>query len=65
MPSWIQNSVSSVQAQLALTALVSGLAVGSTILSYQNLRRKEAVDELKSSIPEIDERHHAEKVSLR
>lgn len=63
MPHWIQHHVNSFEAQLAATALLSGIAVASAILGYQNTKRKEAVEDLKSSIPEIDERHYAEKVS--
>lgn len=63
MPPWIQHHVNSFEAQLAATALLSGIAVASAILGYQNTKRKEAVEELKSSIPEIDERHHAEKLT--
>ena len=59
MPSQL---VSSLQAQLATTALLSSATVASAILGYQNFKRKEAVHDLKSSIPDINEEHHAEKV---
>lgn len=64
MSSWLQCQVGQQQAQLAVTAVVSGAAVAGAILGYQALRRKEAVQQLKASIPPIDERHHAEKVIL-
>ncbi|EAW12765.1 tRNA threonylcarbamoyladenosine dehydratase [Aspergillus clavatus NRRL 1] len=63
MSSWLQRHVGSQQSQLAATAVISGAAVAGAILGYQALRRKEAVDYLKASIPPIDERHHAEKLT--
>ena len=62
MPSWIQHHAGSHQSQLAATAVLSGAAVASAILGYQTFRRREAVDNLKSSIPDINEKHHAENV---
>lgn len=64
MSSWFQSHASSHQTQLAATAVLSGAAVAGAIFGYQALRRQEAVRELKDSIPEVDERHHAEKVGL-
>lgn len=63
MSSWIQHHANSRQSQLAATAVLSGAAVAGAIFGYQALKRQEAVRELKDSIPEINERHHAEKVS--
>lgn len=65
MSSWIQHHANSHQSQLAATAVLSGAAVAGAIFGYQALKRQEAVRELKDSIPEINERHHAEKVSCR
>lgn len=64
MPSWFEpQAASSLQAaQLATTAVISGAAVAGAIFGYQNFRRKEAVEDLKSSIPNINEQHRAEKV---
>lgn len=62
--SWIQHHANSHQSQLAATAVVSGAAVASAIFGYQALRRREAVDNLKASIPDINEKHHAEKVRI-
>lgn len=62
MSSWIQHHTGSHQSQLAATAVLSGAAVASAILGYQTFRRREAVDNLKSSIPDINEKHHAENV---
>lgn len=61
MPSWLQRQASSHEAQLAATAVLSGIAVASSIFAYQGLRRKEAVERLKASIPKVDD---AERVSL-
>ncbi|EAU33544.1 conserved hypothetical protein [Aspergillus terreus NIH2624] len=63
MSSWIQRHAGSQQTQLAATAVISGAAVAGAILGYQALRRKEAVSELKASIPNIDEEHHAERLT--
>ncbi|KAL4788690.1 hypothetical protein BJX76DRAFT_3296 [Aspergillus varians] len=62
MASWFRQN-SSHQAQLAATAVLSGAAVAGAILGLQKIRRREAVKQLKSSIPEIDEKHHAEKLN--
>ena len=43
--------------------MLSGAAVAGAIFGYQAYKRKEAVSELKDSIPDINERHHAEKVT--
>lgn len=45
------NLLNSHRAQLALTALVSGIVVGSTILAFQKLDRLSKVKNLKDSIP--------------
>lgn len=62
MSSWLHRHAESHQTQLVATAVLSGLAVAGAILGFQALRRKEAVVELKASIPTINEKHHAEKV---
>ncbi|KAJ6164510.1 hypothetical protein N7470_003182 [Penicillium chermesinum] len=63
MSSWLQRQAGSQSSQLATTAVLSGAAVASAIFGYQAYRRKEAVSELKASIPPIDERHHSEKLT--
>ena len=63
MSSWFQRGPGSSNSQLATTAVLSGAAVASAIFGYQTYRRREAVHDLKASIPAIDEEHHAEKVS--
>lgn len=62
MSSWFQNHANSHQSQLAATAVISGAAVASAIFGYQTLRRGKAIDNLKASIPDINDRHQAEKV---
>lgn len=62
MSSWLQYHANSHRSQLTATAVISGAAVASAILGYQALRRREAVDSLKASIPDINDRHQAEKV---
>ena len=62
MSSWLQRQASSHQTQLAATALLSGALVAGTIYGFQSLRRSVAVEELKASIPNIDEHHHADRV---
>lgn len=64
MSSWIQRHAGSQQTQLAATAVLSGAAVAGAIFGYQALKRKEAVKELKASIPNIDEKHIAAKVFI-
>jgi hypothetical protein len=64
MSSWLSRAASSTQAQFAATAIVSGAVVAGAILGYQHVRRQERVEDLKSSIPELGQNHHSEKVGL-
>jgi hypothetical protein len=63
MSSWLQRQAGSSQGQLATTAVISGAAVAGAIFGYQSYKRKEAVHDLKASIPNIDDSHPAGKVS--
>ncbi|KAL4941033.1 hypothetical protein BDV06DRAFT_195324 [Aspergillus oleicola] len=63
MASWIQRQSHSHQTQLAATAVLSGAAVAGAILGLQKFRRREAVKRLKASIPEINDKHHAENLN--
>ncbi|KAJ5191274.1 uncharacterized protein N7498_010259 [Penicillium cinerascens] len=63
MSSWFQRQAGAQSSQLATTAVLSGAAVAGAIFGYQAYRRKEAVYDLKASIPDIDEQHHAEKLT--
>lgn len=64
MTSWFERQASSHHAQLAVAALISGVTVAGLIYGTQAIRRKEAVQELKASIPELNETHHADMVRL-
>lgn len=63
MTSWIQRQAGSSQGQLATTAVLSGAAVASAIFGYQSYKRKEAVSDLKASIPKLDDSNSTGKVS--
>ncbi|WEW55952.1 hypothetical protein PRK78_001387 [Emydomyces testavorans] len=63
MASWIQRQANSHYAQLAGTALLSGTAVAAAILGYQAVKRKAAVENLKKSIPRLDEHYPAQKLT--
>lgn len=62
MSSWFERQLSSHQVQLAATALVSGVTVAGLIYGGQAIRRKVAVEQLKASIPPIDDEHQAQRV---
>ena len=62
MASWFDRQFANHNVQLAAVALISGAAVAGTIYGTQAIRRKERVDELKASIPELNETHHADLV---
>ncbi|KAJ5494979.1 tRNA threonylcarbamoyladenosine dehydratase 2 [Penicillium diatomitis] len=63
MSSWLHRQAGSQTSQLATTAVLSGAAVASAIFGYQAYRRKEAVHDLKASIPGLDEAHPATKLT--
>lgn len=63
--SWLERHASSHGVQLVATAALSGAAVAAGILGYQALKRQEAVDKLKASIPDINDAYQrAESVGL-
>lgn len=62
MASWFDRQFANHNVQLAAVALISGAAVAGTIYGTQAIRRKERVEELKASIPELNETHHADMV---
>lgn len=59
MASWFERQTSSHNVQLAAVALFSGAAVAGAIYGTQAIRREKRVEELKASIPELSESHHA------
>ncbi|KAL1606518.1 hypothetical protein SLS60_003923 [Paraconiothyrium brasiliense] len=63
MSSWISRATENRNAQLITTAVVSGVVVGSAILGFQQARRIYKVADLKASIPDIDEEHHATRLT--
>ncbi|KAJ5280120.1 hypothetical protein N7478_005492 [Penicillium angulare] len=63
MSDWLSRQVGSHNSHLAATAVVSGAAVASAIFGYQTYRRKEAVHDLKASIPLADEQHPSERLT--
>ncbi len=65
MASWLDQQFSSHRVQLAAAALISGAAVAGAIYGTQAVRRKEAVEELKASIPDLSEDHRAELVGVK
>ena len=62
MASWLERQASSHHVQLAGTAVFSGIAIAGIIYGSQAIRRKTAIDELKASIPDLDDSHHADLV---
>ncbi|KAE8152023.1 hypothetical protein BDV25DRAFT_128318 [Aspergillus avenaceus] len=61
--SWLQRNAGSQQSQLATTAVISGAAVAGAIFSYQAFKRREAVKQLKASIPKIGDDQPAGKLT--
>ena len=64
MTSWFERQASSHHVQLVAAAVLSGVTVAGLIYGTQAIRRNEAVQELKASIPELNENHHADMVRL-
>jgi len=64
MSSWIDRATANHNAQLVTTAVVSGVVVGSAILGLQKAKRMYRVADLKASIPELDDDHRTNRVSL-
>ncbi|KAF2270217.1 hypothetical protein CC78DRAFT_550493 [Lojkania enalia] len=63
MSSWISRAIESRHGQLITTAVVSGVVVGGTILGFQKAKRMYRVAQLKDSIPDIGENHHATRIT--
>ena len=62
MSSWLERQASNHYVQLGAVALISGAAVAGSIYGVQAYQRKERIEELKASIPELTENHKAELV---
>ncbi|KAF1917240.1 hypothetical protein BDU57DRAFT_158527 [Ampelomyces quisqualis] len=61
--SWISRATESRNAQLITTAVVSGAVVASTIIGFQQARRLYRVADLKASIPDVSDEHHAQRLT--
>ncbi|KAJ5689492.1 hypothetical protein N7462_003884 [Penicillium macrosclerotiorum] len=57
MSAWFQRQAGSHNSQLATTAVLSGAAAAAAVFGYQAYKRKEAVNDLKASIPAVGEEH--------
>ena len=64
MTTWLERQASNRYVQFGAVALISGATVAATIYGVQTVRRKERIDELKASIPELSENHRADLVFL-
>ena len=64
MSDWFSRQASNHHVQLAAVAIVSGVTVAGAIIGTQAIRRKERIEELKASIPELSEDHKADLVIL-
>ncbi len=62
MSSWLPRPSSTHNGQLIITAVISGVLVAGSIFGLQQLRRQIQLEDLKRSIPAVDEHHEAEKV---
>ena len=60
--SWFDRQASNHNFQLVAVALISGITVAGAIYGTQAIQRKERVEELKASIPELSEDHKADLV---
>jgi tRNA threonylcarbamoyladenosine dehydratase len=62
MESWFSRVTNSHKVQLTVTAIISGGIGISVILGYQRLRRRQLIEDVKSSIPDISQEHVATQV---
>ncbi|KAF2875092.1 ubiquitin-protein ligase-like protein molybdopterin-converting factor [Massariosphaeria phaeospora] len=63
LSSLVSRATASHKAQLVTTAVVSGVVVGGAILGLQKVRRTYRVADLKASIPDLSEEHHATRLT--
>jgi tRNA threonylcarbamoyladenosine dehydratase len=64
MSSWIFRATASHNVQLVITAVISGVVVAGAILGFQKSRRQYMVEDLKASIPSINQEHVATRVII-
>lgn len=62
MSSWLSRSGDLSRLSIATTAVASSLLTAALLLTFQQVRRLEKIEDLKSSIPDLGENHHAEEV---
>lgn len=60
--SWLNRTTSSTGFQFGATAIAASVFTAGALLSYQALRRNEAIEDLKASIPELGRDHLGDKV---
>ena len=60
--SWFQRTTSAPSFQFGATAVLAGGFTAAALLSYQHIRRSEAIHDLKASIPELDKDHRGDQV---
>jgi hypothetical protein len=65
MSSWISRATESRNAQLATTAVISGVVVASAILGLQKAKRMYRVADLKASIPDDGDDRNTQRVRSR
>ncbi|PGG98538.1 hypothetical protein AJ80_09517 [Polytolypa hystricis UAMH7299] len=63
MSSWLQRQTGSHGVQLAGVAAFSAAAAAGAILGYQAVKRKAAIEQLKASIPDLDEQGPTQKLT--
>ncbi|KAL9112749.1 MAG: hypothetical protein Q9227_003052 [Pyrenula ochraceoflavens] len=61
--SWLERQASSRHVQLAGAAVLGGVTVAAAILGAQSIRREVMIEDLKASIPNIDDTHNPTNLS--
>jgi hypothetical protein len=61
--SWISRATSSHHGQLAITAVVSGVVAACTVVTFQEIRRRARVQQVKEEAVELSDDHVATKVA--
>ena len=64
MSSWLPDIANSHRLQLGITAVASGCLAASAVIALQEARKWYNEEELKSSIPGLDQPHDVERVRV-